>query len=55
MSRAPRKKKAGYRLSLITANRQRAANVEDSEAREWERIRLLNQRLAAEAKPVIQI
>jgi hypothetical protein len=55
MTRAPRKKKTGYRLSQINANRQRAASVEDSEAREWERIRLLNKRLEAEAKPAIEI
>jgi hypothetical protein len=55
MSRVPRKKKIGYRLSRITANRQRAASVEDGEARQWERIRLLNKRLEAEAKPVIEI
>jgi hypothetical protein len=48
-------KQRNFRLSVITVNRQRAANVQDNEQREWDRLKALNQRLAADAKPVTRI
>jgi hypothetical protein len=55
MSQARSTKSKNFRVSAIQANRQRAANVQDNEQREWDRLKALNQRLAEEAKPVIRI
>jgi hypothetical protein len=55
MSNARSTKQKHFRVSVITVNRQRAASVQDNEQREWDRLKALNQRLAAEAKPVTRI
>jgi hypothetical protein len=51
-SRTPKKR---FHPSPVFRNRIRAASVEEREAREWERIRQLNQKLETEKKGAIAI
>jgi hypothetical protein len=55
MSHARITKSKNFRLSIITVNRQRVATVQDREQQEWDRLKALNQRLSADAKPVARI
>jgi hypothetical protein len=56
MSQASRStKQKNFRLSAMQANRQRIATSANAEEHERERLARLNQRLAADAKPVIKI
>jgi hypothetical protein len=55
MTQGRSSKQKTFRVSVITVNRQRAANVQDNEQREWDRLKALNKRLAADAKLAIKI
>lgn len=55
MTQGRSSKQKTFRVSAIQANRQRAASVQDREQQEWDRLKALNQRLAADAKLAIKI